>query len=116
MAKKEDSRRGLGCGVHLQHVQNEDGDKHVDACRNYTLTGVGVLHQARLDGGDQEDDHGRLHEGQFYFAALQKRIAKDDDSAVEAALAMFKNKKPKSEKKKEPKKPSGSTDGTTGST
>ena len=98
-------------------MQGENGDKHVDACRNYTLGGVGVPHQAVLQGGDQEDDHGRLHEGQFYRAAeQQQRAAKDDDSAAEAALAMFKSKKPKSEKKEEPKKSSGSTDGATDST
>ena len=53
--------------------------------------------------------------GSFTAQRSKTRAAKDD-SAAEAALAMFKSKKPKSEKKDEPKKFSGSTDGATGST
>ena len=57
------------------------------------------------------------HEKASFTAKRSKaRAAKDDDSAAEAALAMFKGRKPKFEKKEEPKKSSGSTDGTTDST
>ena len=52
----------------------------------------------------------------FTVQRSKQNVAKDDDSAAEAALAMFKSKKPKIENEEEPKKRSGSTDETTGST
>ena len=52
----------------------------------------------------------------FTAQRYKTRIAKDDDSAAEAALAMFKSKKTKIENKEGTNKQFGSTDDTTGST
>ena len=73
--------------------QYRSGERYQSLERRFG--GVGVPHQAGFEGGDQEDDHGRLREGKFYGAAEQTIAAKDDDSAAEAALAMFKSKNPK---------------------